>query len=343
MAKQTNKAKVVQEYIARFSDAKGQLTVPKKELAKRVMAAYPDLFMNLRNAQNVVGYYTGAYGTKNRKSFTNQGGAVQLSTIREGLEKAGVISTYKPMRHVHLPIGKYLVMSDIHIPFHDMDAVSVAVHHGLRKGVDGIVLNGDIMDCYNISKFTKELDRPELDEEIDMTKKFFEWLRGHFPGQKIWYKIGNHEERLRHYILNNASKLGRIAALEIHELLEFKRFGIQRVDREIIKAGKLNILHGHEMPTGIISPVNPARGTFIKALANTLHGHNHQISKHRQNTLEGKGVVVHTTGCLCHLSPEYYVYGGLMKWQHGAAIVEVLPKGNFTVENFEIIDGEVYN
>jgi hypothetical protein len=47
----------------------------------------------------------------------------------------------------------------------------------------------------------------------------------------------------------------------------------------------------------------------------------------------GSEVFCWSTGCLCDLRPEYARYA---KWNHGHAVVNVEPDGQFQVQNFRI-------
>lgn len=322
----------------------GELTINKSELARRMMAGESGMFPSFDNARSWIRKVTGSYGDFHREIDKSVGRkpSVGQSSIMEGLRKSGMTSHLRERKIFRLPPGKYLVMNDVHIPFHHEEALGAAIQHGLDNEVTGVILNGDIMDCYDISRFMKERGRPSIREEFDQTRAFLKYLRSLFPTQLIYYKMGNHEERMRHYILRNARELSNMDELEIHQLLNFKELNITRVDREVIKAGKLNILHGHEIQTGFIAPVNPARGMFLRAKSSTIFGHQHQKSTHRENNLNGDTIIVHSIGCLCDLNPEYMPYGDL-KWVHGAAIVSVEKGGNFNVENFEIINGQIYH
>lgn len=50
--------------------------------------------------------------------------------------------------HIPKSIKKLLILSDIHIPYHSIEAVESAINYGLEQGVDGVYLNGDILDFY---------------------------------------------------------------------------------------------------------------------------------------------------------------------------------------------------
>jgi hypothetical protein len=78
-------------------------------------------------------------------------------------------------------------------------------------------------------------------------------LRELFPVIPIYFKIGNHEERVRTYLLRNAKEFSDVDNLKFENLLSLDSFKIQMVGREIIKLGKLNVLHGHEMGESVFS------------------------------------------------------------------------------------------
>ena len=108
----------------------------------------------------------------------------------------------------------------------------------------------------------------------------------------------------------------------------------------MIKIGKLTVLHGHESAESVFSPVNAARGMFIRAKTSVIFGHNHQISHHSESNLHGEQVGVWSMGCLCELTPEYRPYG-YTKWNHGFAFVVVEKDNSFQVSNFKIVNGKI--
>jgi predicted phosphodiesterase len=313
--------------------------MPKRTAGRWLHLNYPRDFINAEAGRDFIRGLTGSRGPKS-KTYLGVKTIQTKSTIAEGLAKLRAYEETKA-QPIHLTDVEILVLSDIHLQFHDLVALTAAIEYGEAREPDVVLLNGDILDCYDISRFMKEHNRPTITDEIAMGVQFLEFLRETFPKARIIYKLGNHEERMRHYILKNAPEFGNLKALEFESLLQFERLGIERVNREIIKAGKLNILHGHEMGESVFSPVNPARGYFLKAKANTLVGHYHQSSHHSEGDLNGNKVGVWSTGCLCSLTPEYRPFA-YTKWKHGFAYVTVESDGTFQVENKEIIDGRIF-
>lgn len=236
--------------------------------------------------------------------------------------------------------GNWLVLSDVHIPFHDRKTLELAAETGVKRGVVGILLNGDILDCIGLSsKFHKRPDDHTFKLERQYGVQFLDWLRGEFPKARIVYKVGNHEERLQNYIAQKAPELFDIEELTLEHLLEMPGKGIEIVDdRRLIRLGRLPVLHGHEYQSGISAPVNPARGAFLRSVHTILVGHSHQTSEHHERDITGKPIATWSTGCCCGLKPRYSPYN---KWNNGFAVVEVGNAGAFSVNNLRVIEGVV--
>lgn len=196
---------------------------------------------------------------------------------------------------------RVLLLSDCHIPYHSIDAITLALDYGKEKKVDTIVLNGDILDFYQLSRFEKDPRKRSLAYELDACKSFLKTLRELFPLAMIIYKCGNHEVRLQKYLMIKAPELLGVQEFELQYLLKFKEFGVTWVDDKVVmKLKRLNIIHGHEFNVGFIAPVNIARGLFLKANACAIQGHNHATSENTVTTLDGDMITTWSTGCLCY-------------------------------------------
>ena len=232
---------------------------------------------------------------------------------------------------------KFLVLSDVHVPHHDKAAIIAALSYGKKVGCDTVVLNGDIADFYAVSYFSKDANKWDLNNEIDMCREFLKYVRAYFPGL-IYYKIGNHEERLEKYIAGNARELQNIPGLSIAGLLGLKELGgFVIADRmQHFLAGSLPILHGHEMYK-LGSTVSPARGLFLRTLEPALIGHLHRQSEYSVKTFSGRKITTYSTGCLCEMAPRYAPNN---QWTQGFAVVTV-DGLDYDVELKEIRDGKV--
>ena len=236
--------------------------------------------------------------------------------------------------------ARALSLMDIHIPWHNKMALELSLQYGKDNRADLILLNGDIVDHYALSDFQKDPKKRDFPAEVRAAKHFLGGLRNRFPHAQIVYKLGNHEERWERYLRLKAPDLLGLPDFEWGSVMGLDDYNIQLVDnKRPVHLGKLNVIHGHEYPNTISSPVNPARGLYLRAKVNAMCGHYHQTAQHSEKDLSGQVVSTWSVGCLCDLNPEYMP---LNKWNLGFAFVEIDKRGAFEVENLRIIDGRIY-
>lgn len=251
-------------------------------------------------------------------------------------------SDFNPERFktLHIPKDNYklLLLYDIHIPFHDADSLRLAIRHGKDSGVDEVFIMGDGVDFYGLSKFEKSKKYRDPVYEIATAQKFLENLRRYMPKEKITWKEGNHELRFKRYIMTRAPELESVMGMDFRSVMELNKHGVEHLeDKTIIKAGKLFILHGHEIAGG---GENVAKNKFKRAMANIIFGHSHLSQSSMARSLDGSYFGSWGVGALCHKSPDYNPFN---QWFTGFAIVTLQMDGNFSVENKIIIDGQIRN
>lgn len=296
----------------------------KKELGKILYRENPDLIKDEEDGRKEIRRVTGAAGDP-RVSRVKQTDKYQ------GLPK-GRKNDYS--KYVLEP-GKYGILSDIHIPSHDDEAVGIALEYFYKHGITNLVLNGDILDCYQVSDHVKDPTEPQIKAEFDCLRPWLRFLQQ--KGFTIVYKLGNHEERLERFLQQKAPALFGWEILSWDALIATP--GVTVVDnKRIIQAGKLSIIHGHEFGRqAVFNPVNPARGYFIRAKASVLGGDKHQSSEHIESDINGRVMGAWSTGCLCDLHPKYLP---INRWNLGFAVVEH-DGDEFEVQNLKILAGRV--
>lgn len=89
--------------------------------------------------------------------------------------------------------GRWLVLGDVHIPFHDRATVEAAIRQAKKENVAGVVLNGDTLDSHEISSHDKDPSAPRYVREIELGNHFLQWVRQELPNARIIFKEGNHE------------------------------------------------------------------------------------------------------------------------------------------------------
>lgn len=234
--------------------------------------------------------------------------------------------------------GRWLVLCDLHIPYHDKRTIAEAVAEAERVGVAGVLLNGDVLDCYQLSAHYKEPDKGRFAEEVEKGRQFVEWLRSRLRKARIVYKEGNHDERLRRYLAERAPALFDLPEFHLQKVMGAEKHGVEWVaDKRIVQLGKLPVLHGHEFRGG--GGVNPARWLFLRSVSTALCGHFHRTSEHHEQGLDRRIHGVWSVGCACYLHP---AYDPNCKWNHGYAMVHVEHDGMFSVNNRRLLrDGKV--
>lgn len=233
--------------------------------------------------------------------------------------------------------GRWLVISDIHAPYHDRKTIELAVSEAHRRGIVGVLLNGDTLDSHEISNHDKDPTAPRYIEEIEVGRKLLGWVRGQFPKARLVLKEGNHEERLNRYIIQRAPALFGLEGIDLHSLLHLKDVGAEWVgEKRVIKLGKLCVVHGHEYRGG--GGVMPARWLYLRTRYVSMCGHFHRTSEHGERNINSTEERSWSTGCACYLFPKYMP---LNSWNHGFAFVDVGRDGSFAVENKRVFDGQV--
>lgn len=233
-----------------------------------------------------------------------------------------------------------LVLPDVHVPFHDKQAIEIALDYGKKARATHILLNGDFVDFYALSRFDKNMARGlRLFEEMEVAKELLEHILATFPKASVIYKEGNHDERLGLYVSSKAPEL--TGAIDLSLRAFFGHY--DRVswvgDKRPVHLGKLPVFHGHEWKQGMQPAVNPSRWLFLRTLVSAMCGHFHQKSEHTELTANGKLITTYSLGCLCHRSPDYMPYN---KWSTGFALVRVEEGNAYDVQSLKIYKGKLW-
>ena len=318
---------VINKALTKFADT------PTLTIAKMLYKEHPSMFKSLEVCRSAVRYSRGNMGKVNRKQSSPKH---HREPEKAGFSMSPPKSIAKPFKNFKLPEGKSLVISDVHVPYHDDKALDVCLEYADKYEPDNIVMNGDILDFFSVSRWEKNPEERNLARELQLNRQFLAHLRERYPKSRIIYKMGNHEERWEKYMWTKAPEVCGVADFELYKLLDFAKWGIEEVKgKQKMKAGKnLTLIHGHEL-FGSNAPVNFARTLQTNLGVCTIAGHRHNTSEHSQKNADNKYVTCWSLGCLCDMAPEYAV---INKWTHGFATME-LSGNNFHVNNMRIVNG----
>jgi len=326
----------IKSEIARNYRDKYGVEMPSRKLARILHSENNLLFKDEEDARYALRYIEGKAGKNNIKKISKTKYFVEKERPNNPYNLPDSDETiYKPF--VLKGHKRVAIFSDIHIPYHSQAAITAALDFCKKEKPDALLLNGDVLDCFQLSRFIKDPRKRHFAEELRIFKEMIEIFSKTLKC-KIYLKYGNHEERYENFLFQKAKELIGVDEIELDNIIKARANGIEVIkDKRIIQGNGLNIIHGHEFSTGFFSPVNVARGLFLRGKTSALQGHSHQTSEHTESDMNGKITTTWSVGCMCELHP---AYAPINKWNWGFCIVD-LDKSGFQVRNKRIYKGEV--
>ena len=333
MSSKNGNATIAREYRSKYP------SLPTKKLARIMYNENNLAFVSEEHARSSLRYIEGKSGSgrvikavKDSEFFKKEDRPRNPYNLPASDETAFEPFIFKGHKRV-------LILSDIHVPYHSIDAITAALQYAKKSKPDALLLNGDTIDCHRLSRFIKDPKKRNFKLELDTFKALFDIFEKELKC-KIYFKIGNHEERYEHFLYEKAGELVGIEEFEFENIIKARARGIEIIgDKRPMKLNNLWGIHGHEYVGGISAPVNTARGLFLKAKVSCFQGHNHNTSQHSEPTLTGKLVTTWSLGCLSELHPQYMP---LNKWNHGFAEVDLDSNGeDFEFHNYRIFQGKI--
>jgi predicted phosphodiesterase len=329
----------------------------KTQTAKQYRARYPEkptlalarilyqenrlLFKDVEAARSILRYIEGKAGALRRKSVKD---SEFLRSDPRPYNPYNLPESHQQERTPYkLPTAcnNVLLISDLHIPYHDIHAITIALDYGKKHKVNTIFINGDLIDNHQVSRFERDPKKRSVKQEFDATKEFLRVLRKTFPKASIYWLKGNHCIRWEKFLLQKASEIWDDDYFHLEQRLRLSEERVTLLDdKTLVKIGKLSVTHGHLIFKGVFTPVNPSRGAFLRAKQSVLVGHLHRASHHPEITMDGDTISCWSVGCLAELKPDYSPL--VSNCQHGFAHIIVEPNGDYQVKNYQIIRGKIY-
>ena len=328
-----NKAEISKKYRAKYG-----ADMPTLKLARIMYKENNLAFKTLEDARNSLRYIEGKTGKTLRKWVA---GSPFVKTEARPLNPYNLPesdeTSYEPFYiKGHSRVG---ILSDIHVPYHNISALTAAITYLKKQKVDGLLLNGDTIDCHRLSRFVKDPNKRNFKQELDTFKQLFDILEKQLKC-KIYFKTGNHEARYQQFLMEKAAELMGIEEFTFSAIIQSRARGIEIIDdKRVMKLNSLNGIHGHEYVGGISAPVNIARGLYLRGKTSAFQGHNHATSEHTESDMNGKITTTWSIGCLSELHPAYMP---LNKWNWGCADVDLDKNGvDFEFRNKRIMNGKI--
>lgn len=240
---------------------------------------------------------------------------------------------------INTKMQKWLVLSDIHRPFHNQVLWSKVLQliKDLGSSLYGVILAGDYLDLYTLGSYNAEslanLSGLTLqDEYIDGLQGIDELNSVLHKDAKKYFLFGNHEDRyFRHVKEKDNAKYGGallnpIEALYLHENNWEVKTDWQS---DYFTLGKhLDVIHG------VYTSINAAKAHLDKTQHSVMFGHTHRVQCfHTGNK------AAYNIGGLYDIKSKGFSYMPRLQretWANGFAIVNINDDGEFYVEQVNV-------
>lgn len=251
-------------------------------------------------------------------------------------------------------IKKIMVISDVHDIEADEFTIDIWIDTLKRTQPDIIVLNGDIFDLYEFSKYTKDPRHVKLKERFDWCKNFFKRMRKACPNSQIDFIMGNHEFRLLRHLADDSPHM-RVLLSDVMNIGFADIFGLKEFDINWVSKCDLGAYTRRDIDNEMKQNFRIYFDCFIVAhepdstimeMAGT-HGHHHKlvVTSHKSLT-RGQFEWVQTPGA--HVKDAEYIKSH-SKWNNGFLRVfintetgDVIQDPILIRDEWTIVDGVYY-
>lgn len=330
------KSTIAREYRTKYGPEK-----PSLALAKIMYDENPLKFKNVEDARAQLRYIEGKMGIRNRKAINKEDSRFLIKEDRPRSPYNLPEPDGEDLKPYNLPLSfnDFILAGDFHVPNHRNEPIMAMLKYAEEKKVRKMVLNGDLLDNTPFTRWLHEpIELTDVKRWFDMAKNLLIEFKRHFD-EVIWLE-GNHDFWYKRWLMEKAQLIFKDDYFQLESRLALNDIGIKFLDQRIlVKAGQLNIHHGHILFRGGGSYANGARMLYQKAKSNMICSHLHVESSHTEPDVDDKIVTTFVTGCMCTLRPEYQPFGG--KACHGFAHIKVKPNKDFNVMNYRIYKGEI--
>jgi uncharacterized C2H2 Zn-finger protein len=228
---------------------------------------------------------------------------------------------YKAKNNIEItdrPDGTRLVsFSDLQLPFVDEPLLDAVVEFVSDYKPHDIILNGDILDCYEVSDFDKRPERLfNLGTEFEMADAIVRKLKRYAAKDcQVWWVDGNHEERLQRAIWRRAQDFSFLVK-DIPEALRLDDTcaGYVPYGKHIDYLGFV-FTHGNFVSS---YSAYTAKRHLERYRSSGVNGHTHRLGSYSVTDMHGRSHTWYEQGCLCRRDLEYV--RGVGNWQQGFLI-----------------------
>jgi predicted phosphodiesterase len=233
---------------------------------------------------------------------------------------------------------KWVICGDQHVPWHDKTVHATFLRFLKLYKPDGIIINGDFIDGYSVSKYLKGAidlqlsDRTmiTLEKEMIPANNILDDYDMCIPKKcKKVFIYGNHEDRLRKFVGQNLNSiLGNLISPRRLLNLDRRKYEIiENYPSGYYELGHLQVAHGSKIS------VNASKGILDEYRHSVVNNHTHTAAITYVGGIGVKQIGI-CNGCMCDFNSQGMKYSkNTGRWVHSWLTVIVDPvDGSFFPE-----------
>ncbi len=232
-------------------------------------------------------------------------------------------------------VRRWVVLSDVHVPFEDAWLLGGVLGWMGTQVLDGVILNGDILDCEKISRFFS-LNPVAFEDEVVRCASWVDRVevaaRRRNDDVELHWHDGNHEARVERWLADRGPEIAGLtdkhgdAKISVPSLLGLRdrgwRYRTYHQTFELVPG--LFVEHGDKVSK---HSAYTAKNIQFDKGASVVVGHTHRQGLFCKSDRNG----VHRAlegGCLCIVNPSYITEKSA-NWQQGFVVIDLFPDGSW--------------
>lgn len=236
-------------------------------------------------------------------------------------------------------VDKWLVVSDVHRPFHNQALWSKLLNmiKDMGKSLNGIVLAGDYLDLFTLGSYNKE-SLANL-RGLTLQDEYVDGLQGIDDLESVLHKdvekkflFGNHEDRyFRNVKEKDNAKYGGALLNPVEALYLIEKKWEVKTDwmSDYFTLGShLDVIHG------IYTSIHSAKTHLDKTNHSVMFGHTHRVQCYHSGNKAAFNI-----GGLFDMNSSGFTYMPRFQrdiWANGFAVVNIDVNGDFFVEQINV-------
>lgn len=235
------------------------------------------------------------------------------------------------------------VCSDLHCLDADKFTVDIFIDTIRRRQPNIICLNGDMIDLYWFSRFTKDPRHSSTEESMASFRAFLAKIRIACPNAQIDFILGNHEERFIKLLSDKCPQLlpllGDVMGMRLKDVFGLDDYEvnlISKLDLDMWRPNKGNHSRNYKIYHECFVAVHEKKDLSF-GLSGT-NGHSHAPGLCSFKSAPMGAMTWNTTGCMCVTDAEYISANS--KWVNGLGWAVIDTKKKSVAQESIIIPGD---